>query len=420
MNAPADLPPRPGAGLPRHARATCAGCTTGSPPPRRPTASSTSPTAPSTPRSARCCWPRPSRGWSGWRTPREDHDAVLQTLSDRISPRILPRPRGWTRPHGSWRSTSRAAGTPSTCRWTGGCRPGSARTVLHRCPSIGYGHTASYAAVARLAGNPKAVRAVGTACATNPLPVVVPCHRVVRSDGSHGRLRRRRSRPSAPCSTWRRQPEGRLPRLGSAVGGLGSVVVASGEWYLTVPAGWRPVRAARAGPLTDRRVVLAEPPGAFRYDVRAVSEPYQAEDGECTTSTSSASTTGTGRGSGGSRCPPRRTGWTGSGWSRASGGRRPAGRRPGRGVFERLVSVDAPPDRPPRRAGDVIDIAGRRVVVVQPGGPVATPARGQRGLPRPGRRRGRHHLLGARLVSLGDHPGAAAGRALPALPGLGE
>ncbi len=59
-------------------------------------------------------------------------------------------------------------------------------TVLHRLPEIGYGHTASYAAVAQLAGNPRAIRAVGTACATNPLPVVVPCHRVVRSDGSMG------------------------------------------------------------------------------------------------------------------------------------------------------------------------------------------------------------------------------------------
>jgi methylated-DNA-[protein]-cysteine S-methyltransferase len=37
-----------------------------------------------------------------------------------------------------------------------------------------------------MSGNPKAVRAVGTACATNPLPVVVPCHRVVRSDGTMG------------------------------------------------------------------------------------------------------------------------------------------------------------------------------------------------------------------------------------------
>jgi len=59
-------------------------------------------------------------------------------------------------------------------------------TVLHHLPEIAYGHTASYAAVAQLAGNPKAVRAVGSACATNPLPVVVPCHRVVRSDGAMG------------------------------------------------------------------------------------------------------------------------------------------------------------------------------------------------------------------------------------------
>jgi methylated-DNA-[protein]-cysteine S-methyltransferase len=58
--------------------------------------------------------------------------------------------------------------------------------VLTYLPRIGYGQTSSYAAIASAAGNPKAVRAVGTACATNPLPVVVPCHRVVRSDGSIG------------------------------------------------------------------------------------------------------------------------------------------------------------------------------------------------------------------------------------------
>jgi methylated-DNA-[protein]-cysteine S-methyltransferase len=40
--------------------------------------------------------------------------------------------------------------------------------------------------VATAVGNPRAVRAVGSACATNPLPVVVPCHRVLRSDGSLG------------------------------------------------------------------------------------------------------------------------------------------------------------------------------------------------------------------------------------------
>ena len=52
--------------------------------------------------------------------------------------------------------------------------------------TIGYGHQESYTAVANLTGHPKAVRAVGSACATNPIPIVVPCHRVLRSDGSLG------------------------------------------------------------------------------------------------------------------------------------------------------------------------------------------------------------------------------------------
>jgi methylated-DNA-[protein]-cysteine S-methyltransferase len=46
--------------------------------------------------------------------------------------------------------------------------------------------TESYTQVAAAAGGPRAVRAVGTACATNPVPVIVPCHRVIRSDGSSG------------------------------------------------------------------------------------------------------------------------------------------------------------------------------------------------------------------------------------------
>jgi methylated-DNA-[protein]-cysteine S-methyltransferase len=63
---------------------------------------------------------------------------------------------------------------------------GFRRTVLEHLPNIAYGTTATYAAVALAAGSPQAVRAVGSACARNPLPVVVPCHRVVRSDGTIG------------------------------------------------------------------------------------------------------------------------------------------------------------------------------------------------------------------------------------------
>jgi methylated-DNA-[protein]-cysteine S-methyltransferase len=117
---------------------------------------------------------------------REDHDAVLQTLADRISPRILLAP-GRLDPVAReldeyFAGARREFDLPLDWRLSAGFRS----TVLHHLPEIGYGQTASYATVARLAGNPKAVRAVGTACATNPLPVVVPCHRVVRSDGAMG------------------------------------------------------------------------------------------------------------------------------------------------------------------------------------------------------------------------------------------
>jgi methylated-DNA-[protein]-cysteine S-methyltransferase len=60
---------------------------------------------------------------------------------------------------------------------------GFRRDVLDRLVMIDYGHTETYAKVAAATGHPRAVRAVGTACATNPMPVIVPCHRVLRSDG---------------------------------------------------------------------------------------------------------------------------------------------------------------------------------------------------------------------------------------------
>jgi methylated-DNA-[protein]-cysteine S-methyltransferase len=119
----------------------------------------------------------------------EDHDAVLQSLSERISPRVLLAPARLdpvARELEEYFAGERR-GFDLALDWR--LSAGFRSTVLHHLPEIGYGHTATYAAVAQLAGNPKAVRAVGTACATNPLPLVVPCHRVVRSDGTLGRYR---------------------------------------------------------------------------------------------------------------------------------------------------------------------------------------------------------------------------------------
>jgi methylated-DNA-[protein]-cysteine S-methyltransferase len=119
----------------------------------------------------------------------EGHDAVLQALADKISPRVLHAP---ARLDAAARELAeyfagqrRGFDLPLDWRLAAGFR----RTVLSHLPEIGYGRTASYAAVARLAGNPRAIRAAATACATNPLPVVVPCHRVVLADGRIGNYR---------------------------------------------------------------------------------------------------------------------------------------------------------------------------------------------------------------------------------------
>lgn len=120
----------------------------------------------------------------------EGHDAVLQNLSDKISPRVL---------HAAARLdpvarqldeyfAGRRHGFEVPLDWQ--LSKGFRRTVLeHLAVDVDYGTTASYGTLARLSGSPKAVRAVGTTCATNPIPVVVPCHRVVRSDGTLGGYR---------------------------------------------------------------------------------------------------------------------------------------------------------------------------------------------------------------------------------------
>jgi methylated-DNA-[protein]-cysteine S-methyltransferase len=116
----------------------------------------------------------------------EDHSRVLEQLAQSVSPRVLRAPSRLdvaAREMEEYFAGRRSLfDLPLDFRLSHGFR----RTVLSHLTQIGYGRTASYAAVAAAVGNPKAVRAVGTACATNPLPVVVPCHRVVRSDGTVG------------------------------------------------------------------------------------------------------------------------------------------------------------------------------------------------------------------------------------------
>ena len=116
----------------------------------------------------------------------EDHDRVLDILARRISPRVLRAPR---RLDAAARQLEEYFGgrrqvfdLPLDLSLSTGFR----QLVQRRLTEIGYGQTRTYGQIAELVGRPRAVRAVGTACATNPLPVVVPCHRVLRADGTTG------------------------------------------------------------------------------------------------------------------------------------------------------------------------------------------------------------------------------------------
>jgi methylated-DNA-[protein]-cysteine S-methyltransferase len=116
----------------------------------------------------------------------EEHDQVLDTLAQKLSPRILRAPQRLdvvARELEEYFAKHRQVfDVPLDLSLSHGFR----QLVQQHLPEIGYGQTRSYRQVAELVGNPNAVRAVGTACATNPLPVVIPCHRVLRADGSLG------------------------------------------------------------------------------------------------------------------------------------------------------------------------------------------------------------------------------------------
>ena len=116
----------------------------------------------------------------------EQHDRVLADLADRVSPRILWAPRRLDLAASQLGEYFEQRRTAFDLPLDLGLTRGFRHEVLLELVRIPYGQTRSYAEVAAAAGRPRAVRAVGSACATNPLPIVVPCHRVRRSTGALG------------------------------------------------------------------------------------------------------------------------------------------------------------------------------------------------------------------------------------------
>jgi len=64
--------------------------------------------------------------------------------------------------------------------------PPFTRKILQKCRKIKFSQTASYKKLAQMAGNPNAAQAVGNVLAKNPIPLIIPCHRIIKSDGRPG------------------------------------------------------------------------------------------------------------------------------------------------------------------------------------------------------------------------------------------
>jgi methylated-DNA-[protein]-cysteine S-methyltransferase len=118
--------------------------------------------------------------------PGEDVEAMLVDLAGRISPRVLEDPARLDEERREL--DDYFAGRRHTFElpidWQ--LSNGFLLRARQGIAAIPYGETRTYTDLARAAGNERAVRAAGSACSRNPIPLVVPCHRVLRSDGSLG------------------------------------------------------------------------------------------------------------------------------------------------------------------------------------------------------------------------------------------
>ncbi len=118
--------------------------------------------------------------------PAYDPGETLEELAARVSPRVLEAPARLDNARRElglyFEGNLTEFDLPLDWRLTSGFS-GKVQRAINRIP---YGQTRTYTDMARSAGNERAVRAAGTACGSNPIPIVVPCHRVLRSGGALG------------------------------------------------------------------------------------------------------------------------------------------------------------------------------------------------------------------------------------------
>jgi methylated-DNA-[protein]-cysteine S-methyltransferase len=115
-----------------------------------------------------------------------DEEAVLGELANRVSPRVLAAPRQLDEPRRELEQYFSGERTRFELPLDWRLTRGFGRAVLHAASAIPYGAVSTYKRLASEAGSPRAARAAGNALGANPLPIVVPCHRVLHSDGGLG------------------------------------------------------------------------------------------------------------------------------------------------------------------------------------------------------------------------------------------
>jgi methylated-DNA-[protein]-cysteine S-methyltransferase len=115
-----------------------------------------------------------------------DEDPVVDDLAARLSPRVLRAPRKLdpVRRELDEYFARRRTNFDLPLDWT--LSQGFGRRVLRATAQIPYGSVSTYGGVAAKAGSPRAYRAAGTALGNNPMPIVVPCHRVLHAGGGLG------------------------------------------------------------------------------------------------------------------------------------------------------------------------------------------------------------------------------------------
>jgi methylated-DNA-[protein]-cysteine S-methyltransferase len=118
--------------------------------------------------------------------PGHDPEEALEDLSARISPRVLEAPARLDEARRELDLYFEGKLTEFALPLDWQLSRDFRRRALRAIGRIPYGKTCSYTEIARSAGNERAVRAAGTACGANPIPIVVPCHRVLRTSGALG------------------------------------------------------------------------------------------------------------------------------------------------------------------------------------------------------------------------------------------